>query len=79
MLCILLTAVLIVTLFWWWILYAVQWGLPLIPGTNRCLLVIAHPDDETMFFGPTIRQLLKANVHIFVLSISCGNADGLGM
>lgn len=32
-----------------------------------------------MFFGPVIRRLLSTNVHIFILSISCGNADGLGM
>jgi N-acetylglucosaminylphosphatidylinositol deacetylase len=61
----------------WWILYKFQWGLP-VSSNQRCLLVIAHPDDETMFFGPTIRRLLKSNVNIFILSISCGNADGLG-
>jgi N-acetylglucosaminylphosphatidylinositol deacetylase len=75
MLCIFIAAA--IPLFWWVSYRFFQWGLPVSPQ-ERCLLVIAHPDDETMFFGPTIRQLLKADVNIFVLSISCGNADGLG-
>jgi N-acetylglucosaminylphosphatidylinositol deacetylase len=47
--------------------------------TNNVLILIAHPDDECMFFGPTItslRTLTKSRVH--VLCLSTGNADGLG-
>ncbi|KAK0442750.1 LmbE-like protein [Desarmillaria tabescens] len=41
------------------------------------LFLTAHPDDECMFFTPTIISLLPhAQVH--VLSLSTGNADGLG-
>lgn len=36
----------------------------------KALIVTAHPDDECMFFAPTIIQLmeLKANVHLLCLS-----------
>lgn len=36
----------------------------------RALIVTAHPDDECMFFAPTIIQLvaLNANVHLMCLS-----------
>ncbi|ORE09621.1 LmbE-like protein [Rhizopus microsporus var. microsporus] len=46
---------------------------------NRVLVVTAHPDDECMFFGPTITtlvSLVKCRVH--VLCLSNGNAQGLG-
>ncbi|XP_062227121.1 probable N-acetylglucosaminyl-phosphatidylinositol de-N-acetylase [Phragmites australis] len=55
--------------------------LPPLRGGRRSrnvLLVVAHPDDESMFFAPTI-LFLKANGHsIHILCISQGNADGLG-
>jgi hypothetical protein len=42
-------------------------------------LVIAHPDDEAMFFTPTILALLEQkDVIIHVLCLSTGNADGIG-
>lgn len=44
-----------------------------------CLLVIAHPDDETMFFAPTIIKLINSGVSVFVLCITTGNSGGLGM
>lgn len=47
--------------------------------TNNILIVTAHPDDECMFFGPTItglRSLTKSRLH--VLCLSTGNAEGLG-
>lgn len=43
---------------------------------NVCLL-IAHPDDEAMFFGPTIRQLSSTN-RLFILCMTNGNHYGLG-
>ncbi|KAI4183122.1 MAG: hypothetical protein L6R41_005587 [Letrouitia leprolyta] len=49
--------------------------------TNRriCLL-IAHPDDEAMFFSPTLLALTnpEAGNHVKILCLSNGNADGLG-
>ncbi|KAI7890954.1 putative N-acetylglucosaminyl-phosphatidylinositol deacetylase [Mucor mucedo] len=56
-----------------------QFGKILPFTTNNVLIVIAHPDDECMFFGPTLTSLstlTKAKVH--VLCLSTGNADGLG-
>ncbi|KAF9919390.1 hypothetical protein BX616_000001 [Lobosporangium transversale] len=43
-------------------------------------LVIAHPDDEVMFFGPTLAELTRSehgNV-VRVLCLSSGNHDNLG-
>ncbi|KAF7970162.1 hypothetical protein HWV62_24868 [Athelia sp. TMB] len=50
--------------------------------TSRVLLVTAHPDDETMFFAPTLLGLLKhpkEAVEIYSLCLSTGDADGLGL
>ncbi|CAO3625104.1 unnamed protein product [Cunninghamella echinulata] len=53
-------------------------GIPL--KGNNILLLTAHPDDECMFFGPTLSSLKssgnKSRIH--VLCLSTGNADGLG-
>ncbi|XP_055546312.1 N-acetylglucosaminyl-phosphatidylinositol de-N-acetylase [Wyeomyia smithii] len=43
------------------------------PHANRALLVTAHPDDECMFFGPTILELRRRNCRIFLLCLSEGN------
>jgi N-acetylglucosaminylphosphatidylinositol deacetylase len=61
-----------------------------IQGSN-ILLVIAHPDDEVMFFGPTLIGITNPsndnNVRVLCLSngmycfealLIVGNADGLG-
>lgn len=44
------------------------------------LLVTAHPDDETMFFGPTLRHVLdpRKNNSVHLLVLSNGNSEGLG-
>lgn len=44
---------------------------------QHILYVIAHPDDEAMFFVPSIVELRKKNF-LYLLCISNGNADGLG-
>jgi hypothetical protein len=31
------------------------------------MLVISHPDDEVMFFGPTVLGLIKVQLHSFLL------------
>ncbi|KAF8814674.1 N-acetylglucosaminylphosphatidylinositoldeacety la se [Phlegmacium glaucopus] len=47
--------------------------------SQNILLVTAHPDDETMFFAPTILSLTrKTSLNLFHLCLSSGNADGLG-
>lgn len=45
---------------------------------KKVLLVIAHPDDETMFFSPSIVTMVERGVEVFVLCLSTGNFDGLG-
>lgn len=44
---------------------------------KHVLFVTAHPDDECMFFGPTLRYF-KSVGQVFLLCLSNGNADGLG-
>ncbi|KAL3072443.1 hypothetical protein niasHS_017417 [Heterodera schachtii] len=45
---------------------------------ERWLLLIAHPDDETMFFGPTLLFLSSIGVQLHLLCITSGNSEGLG-
>jgi len=42
------------------------------------LVVIAHPDDEVMFFGPTITSMLREGCDVYVLCFSYGNSEQLG-
>jgi N-acetylglucosaminylphosphatidylinositol deacetylase len=46
----------------------------------RIVLLIAHPDDEAMFFSPTLLALTGPALgnHLKILCLSTGNADGLG-
>eukprot|EP00729_Bicosta_minor_P012013 gene12013-827_t len=41
------------------------------------LLVIAHPDDEAMFFGPLLRTIRDTHI-VHVLCLCTGDYDGLG-
>lgn len=56
-----------------------QTRLPMLRNKRICLL-IAHPDDEAMFFAPTVLALTRpeAGNHVKILCLSSGNADGLG-
>ncbi|KAH7098620.1 LmbE-like protein, partial [Auriculariales sp. MPI-PUGE-AT-0066] len=46
---------------------------------KRALLLTAHPDDECMFFAPTVHALVKnPDVQVYSLCLSNGNADGIG-
>ncbi|KAI4163426.1 MAG: hypothetical protein LQ342_002933 [Letrouitia transgressa] len=47
---------------------------------KRICLLIAHPDDEAMFFSPTLLALTAPDLgnHVKILCLSNGNADGLG-
>ena len=42
------------------------------------LLIIAHPDDEIMFYTPTIKVLLNYNIKLKILCLSNGNYDKIG-
>lgn len=44
---------------------------------NNTLLVIAHPDDESMFFGPTILNIINNNQFVTILCLSSGESEGL--
>ncbi|KAF2087797.1 LmbE-like protein [Saccharata proteae CBS 121410] len=55
-------------------------SLPTLRGKRICLL-IAHPDDEAMFFAPTLLALTRPELgnHVKILCLSSGrDADGLG-
>lgn len=45
---------------------------------SRPLLVIAHPDDECMFFGPTLAQLQKQQITTYILCLCNGNDQNMG-
>ncbi|XP_076133852.1 N-acetylglucosaminyl-phosphatidylinositol de-N-acetylase [Alosa pseudoharengus] len=47
--------------------------------SGRALFVIAHPDDECMFFSPSIIMLLKQNVSVQLLCLSSGNYYNQGV
>lgn len=52
------------------------------PGlrNKRICLLIAHPDDEAMFFAPTVLALTRPETgnSVKILCLSTGDADGLG-
>lgn len=45
---------------------------------RQALLVISHPDDESMFFSPILEFLTNKGIGVEVLCLSNGNANGLG-
>ncbi|KAJ9065713.1 hypothetical protein DSO57_1016800 [Entomophthora muscae] len=50
-----------------------------VPSFQKVLIVIAHPDDETMFFAPAIIGLVKdPTIQVHLLCLSTGNQDNLG-
>lgn len=54
-------------------------SFPTLQGRRICLL-IAHPDDEAMFFAPALLSLTRPELgnHVKIFCLSSGNADGLG-
>lgn len=53
--------------------------LPTLSNKHICLL-IAHPDDEAMFFAPSVLGLTRpeSGNHVMIMCLSSGNAEGLG-
>lgn len=50
-----------------------------LPQAERVLVVTAHPDDECMFFGPTILSLARRKkCHVYLLCLSHGDYEGEG-
>lgn len=47
-----------------------------VPGDgSRTLLVIAHPDDEAMFFAPTVLGLARLRHRLSLLCFSAGTSQ----
>lgn len=53
-------------------------SFPTLQG-KRILLLIAHPDDEAMFFAPTLLALTRPELgnHVKILCLSSGTAPFL--
>ena len=49
-----------------------------LPSVGSVLLLIAHPDDEIMFWTPTMKYLLSKKIQLKILCLSNGNYNGLG-
>ena len=45
---------------------------------NRVLFVIAHPDDESMFFLPSIQDFVAKDWIVHILCLSNGSSGGIG-
>ncbi|KAF8601571.1 LmbE-like protein [Ceratobasidium sp. AG-I] len=64
------------------LLYLLQSPTTYPPGANipsPILLLTAHPDDECMFFAPSVLALREIGKEVRGLCLSVGNADGLGL
>jgi hypothetical protein len=46
--------------------------------SSRILLLTAHPDDESLFFAPTILALVNQDTELHLMCLSDGDADGIG-
>lgn len=49
-------------------------GMSAAAHADRPMLVVAHPDDETIFFAPTLTSLVGLQQEVFVLCFSTGEA-----
>ncbi len=47
-------------------------------GRRAALVLIAHPDDESYFFAPTVQALKRANVETHLVCLSDGGEGGDG-
>ncbi|KAH8178703.1 glcNAc-PI de-N-acetylase domain-containing protein [Sarocladium implicatum] len=72
-------ALVIVPALYAYIATVVPERIPALRNKRICLL-IAHPDDEAMFFAPTVLALTRPETgnHVKILCLSTGDADGLG-
>lgn len=74
------TAQVLVLIFLLWNFTVYMTGsFPTLRNKKICL-VIAHPDDEAMFFSPTLRALTRPELGnvVLILCFSSGDADGIG-
>ncbi|RMY02106.1 hypothetical protein D0867_10912 [Hortaea werneckii] len=68
----------LILVLWLFTAYMSQ-SFPTLQG-KRIVFLIAHPDDEAMFFAPVLQWLSKPELgnQVLILCLSSGNADGLG-
>ena len=57
--------------------------LKMLKDAKRILIITSHPDDETMFFGPTILSLCRGksnfkSANLFLLCMSTGDHKNMG-
>jgi N-acetylglucosaminylphosphatidylinositol deacetylase len=73
------TQILILTLALYLFTSYMTSSFPTLSNKRICLL-IAHPDDEAMFFAPSILALTRPELNncLFILCLSSGDADDLG-
>ncbi|XP_075246481.1 N-acetylglucosaminyl-phosphatidylinositol de-N-acetylase-like [Convolutriloba macropyga] len=82
----LIVAVWLLTVFAWISLVCYMYlryqksNLQYVDGRSKqvALLLIAHPDDECMFFGPSIHKLLEIGFDVQCLCLTNGNFYGQG-
>lgn len=69
----------IIALLFWLFTWTITASFPTLQGKRICLL-IAHPDDEAMFFSPVLQSITRPHLRnkVFILCLSTGDADGLG-
>ena len=63
----------LLTTLWLYTAHVARSSFPTLRGKRICVL-IAHPDDEAMFFAPTIVALTKEELgnHVKILCLSNG-------
>ncbi|KAB0791039.1 hypothetical protein PPYR_02839 [Photinus pyralis] len=72
--CTLCVSIYIATFKWKWPLFASDFDEP-----KRILIVTAHPDDECMFFGPTILNVVRNRKSlVYLMCLSTGANYGMG-
>lgn len=70
----------VLTFALWHLTTAFTPPIPSFLRNKRIILLIAHPDDESMFFSPTLQALTNPSLqnHLKILCMSTGNSEGLG-
>lgn len=65
---------------WTILLNTISLDLPNSLTNSSISLLIAHPDDEAMFFGPTLARITSPefNNNVSIICFSSGNFDGIG-
>ncbi|KFY38775.1 hypothetical protein V495_06392 [Pseudogymnoascus sp. VKM F-4514 (FW-929)] len=73
------TLPILILVVWLYTVATVKGRFPTLKNRRICLL-IAHPDDEAMFFAPALLALNDPALgnHLKILCLSSGDADGLG-